>query len=219
MRRVFDDVANDLHRRLRRVDVGVANHELLEDVVLDRARQLVLPHALLFGGHHVARQHGQHRAVHGHGNAHLVQRNAVKENLHVLHAVNGHARLAHIARHARVVAVVASVRGQVKRHGNALPACRQRLAIKSVGLLGGRKTCVLADGPGPHRVHGGLRAAQERLKARQRVGIRQVFDVLRRVKRLDRDAVRREPVQRRHIAAGSGLLRGLLPVIEGGVLE
>ena len=37
-RRVGDDVANDAHRRLGRKHVGVADHELLEDVVLDRAR-------------------------------------------------------------------------------------------------------------------------------------------------------------------------------------
>jgi hypothetical protein len=47
--RVLDDVADDLHRRLGRVDVGVADHELLEDVVLDGPGQLVLRHALLFG--------------------------------------------------------------------------------------------------------------------------------------------------------------------------
>ena len=34
-RRVADDVGDDPHRRLWRVDVGVADHELLQDVVLD----------------------------------------------------------------------------------------------------------------------------------------------------------------------------------------
>ncbi len=36
---VFDDVGDDPHRRPGRVDIGVADHELLEDVVLDRARR------------------------------------------------------------------------------------------------------------------------------------------------------------------------------------
>jgi hypothetical protein len=36
-RGVFDDVGNDAHRRLRRIDVGVAHHELFQDVVLDRS--------------------------------------------------------------------------------------------------------------------------------------------------------------------------------------
>ena len=39
---VLDDVGDDPHRRPGRVDIGVADHELLEDVVLDRARELVL---------------------------------------------------------------------------------------------------------------------------------------------------------------------------------
>ena len=40
-RGVGEDVADDPHRALGRVDVGVPDHELLEDVVLDRARELV----------------------------------------------------------------------------------------------------------------------------------------------------------------------------------
>jgi hypothetical protein len=35
LRRVLDDVADDPHARRGREDVGVADHELLEDVVLD----------------------------------------------------------------------------------------------------------------------------------------------------------------------------------------
>ena len=41
-RRVGEDVGDDPHRGLRRVDVGVADHELLEDVVLDGARRASL---------------------------------------------------------------------------------------------------------------------------------------------------------------------------------
>ena len=213
--RVLDDVANDLHRRPGRVDVGVANHELLEDVVLDRARQLVLADPLLFRRHDVAGQDGQHGAVHGHRHAHLVQRNAVEQDLHVLYAVDGHTGLAHVACDAGMVRVIAPVRRQVKRHRHALPARRQRLAIKGVGLLGGRKARVLTNRPWPHRVHGGLRAAQEGLETGQRVGVRQAGHVLCRVQRLDSDAVGRLPVERCHIAAGRGLLRGFLPIGQG----
>ncbi|MCY1227897.1 hypothetical protein D9M72_401880 [compost metagenome] len=34
---VLDDIGDDAHRGFRRVDIGVADHELLEDVVLDSA--------------------------------------------------------------------------------------------------------------------------------------------------------------------------------------
>ena len=70
-RGVLHDVADDAHRRHRRVDIGVADHELLEDVVLDRSAELRLAHALLFRRHHVTGQHRQHGAVHRHGHADL----------------------------------------------------------------------------------------------------------------------------------------------------
>ena len=57
LRGVGDDVADHAHAGLRRVDVRVADHELLEDVVLDGSAELRLAHALLFCRHHVACQH------------------------------------------------------------------------------------------------------------------------------------------------------------------
>ena len=218
-RGVANDVTDDAHRGGWRVDVGVANHELLQDVVLDRPRQLVLRHTLLFRRHHVARQHRQHGAVHGHGHAHLVERNLVEQDLHVLDRVDRHPGLAHVTGHARVVAVVATVGGQVKGDADALPAAGQRLAVERIGFLGGRKAGVLADGPGPHRVHAGLGAAQVGLKARQRVGVGQIGCVGRGVQRLDRDAVRGEPVQRDELAARCRLGRGLGPGLEAWNLE
>ena len=41
LRAVADHVGDDAHARSGRVDVGVADHELLEDVVLDRAGELL----------------------------------------------------------------------------------------------------------------------------------------------------------------------------------
>ena len=198
--RVLDDVADDPHRRRRRIDVGVADHELLEDVVLDGPRELALRHALLLGRDDVAGEHRQHRAVHRHRHADLVERNAVEQDLHVLDRVDRHARLADVARHARVVAVVAAVRGEVERDRHALPAAGERLAVEGIALLGGRKARVLADRPRPHRVHRRLRPAHVRREARQRVGVGQPGGVGRGVQRPDGNALGRDPVQRRHIA-------------------
>ena len=50
LRAEAEDVADDPHRRRGRIDVGVADHELLENVVLDGSAQLLRRHALLFGG-------------------------------------------------------------------------------------------------------------------------------------------------------------------------
>ena len=80
LRGVLDDVGHDPHRGRRRVDVGVADHELLQDVVLDGPRELGARHALLLAGDDEARQHRQHGAVHRHRHRHLVERDAVEED-------------------------------------------------------------------------------------------------------------------------------------------
>ena len=49
--------------------------------------------ALLFRGDDVERHDRQHRAVHGHRDRHLVERDLVEENLHVFDSVDGHAAL------------------------------------------------------------------------------------------------------------------------------
>ena len=193
--RVFNDVANDAHRRLRRVDVGVAHHEFFQNVILNRACQLVLAHALLFSRDHIAGQDWQHGAVHGHRDGNFVERDLVEEDFHVFNAVDRYAGLADIARDARMVGVIAAVRGQVERDRHALPARSQGFAVESVGFFGGREACVLTDRPWAHRIHGRLRPTNEGLVPWQGVGVRQVFDVFGGVERLDDDAVGRFPVQ------------------------
>ena len=42
LRGVAENVGDDLHRRLGRIDIGIPHHEFFEDVVLDGAGQLVL---------------------------------------------------------------------------------------------------------------------------------------------------------------------------------
>ncbi len=136
-RGVFKNVGDDFHRRQGRIDVGVAHHKLLEDVVLDGALQLLLLYALLLGGDDVEGQNGQHGAVHSHRNAHLVERNLVEEDLHIEDAVDSHTCLADVAHNALVVRVVAAVRGQVEGHRKALLAGGDVAAIEGVGFLGG----------------------------------------------------------------------------------
>src|SRR5690606_32615657 len=50
LRRVLYDVGDDPHRGFGRVDVSVADHELLEDVVLDGPREFGARTALLLAG-------------------------------------------------------------------------------------------------------------------------------------------------------------------------
>ena len=70
LRRVGDDVGDDPHRRFGRIDEGVADHELLEDVVLDGPAQLALRRALFLRRDDVERHDRQHGAVHRHRHAH-----------------------------------------------------------------------------------------------------------------------------------------------------
>ena len=211
---VLDDVGDDPHRRLGRVNVRVADHELLEDVVLDGARKLLLRDPLFLGRHDVAGQHRQHRAVHGHRDRDPVERDATEENFHVLDRIDRHACLTHVALDAGVVRVIAAVSRQVERHRYALPAAGQRLLVERVRFLGGGEPGVLANGPRPDRVHCRLRPTHERLEARQRVGVGQTLHVLVCVQRLDFDAFGSFPVQGGDIASRHGLGRRLLPRVK-----
>ena len=124
-RRVGDDVGDDPHRRAGRVDEGVPDHELLEHVVLDRARELLRPDAVLLGGEDVERHHRQHRAVHRHRHADPVERDAVEQRAHVENRIDRDAGHADVAGDARIVRVVAAVGRQVEGDRQAALARRQ----------------------------------------------------------------------------------------------
>ena len=192
-RRVFDDVGDDAHRRRGRIDVGVAHHELFENVVLNGAGEFLRRNALLFARDDEIRQDGNDRAVHRHRHAHLVERDSVEQDFHVLNAVDRHAGFADIARHARMIAVVAAMRRQIEGHRKAHLPRREVLSVEGVGFFGGREARILADGPGPARIHGGAHAAHERHLPRQRVHRRDAFQVGSRVKRLHVEPFGRVP--------------------------
>ena len=60
-----------------------------------------------------------------------------------------------------MVAVVATMRGQVESHREAFLAGRQVAPVKSITLFCGAETGVLPDRPGLGEVHAGIRAAKE----------------------------------------------------------
>ncbi len=133
--RVGKNVTDDTHRRRRRIDERVPHHEFLENVVLNGAGQLIPAHPLFLSRHYVECQNGQHRPIHGHADAHLVQWDTLEEPLHVLDAVDGHTCFAHVSLNAGVVAVVTPVGGQIKCHTQSLLSCRQISAVKGVAFL------------------------------------------------------------------------------------
>ena len=139
----------------------VADHEFLENVVLDGSGEFLRRNTLLFGGDDIKGHDGKDGAVHGHGNGHLVQRNLVKQDFHILDTIDGHAGLADITSDALVIGVIAAVRGQIEGYAKALLPGGKIAAIEGVGIFGGREAGVLANRPGLHGVHGGVRPAQE----------------------------------------------------------
>ena len=147
-------------------------------------------HALLLGRDDVEREDRQHRAVHRHRDAHLVQRDAVEQLAHVVDGVDRDARHADVAADPHVVAVVAAVGRQIERDRKALLATGEIAAVEGVGLLGGREAGVLADGPRLGRVHRRVRPAQVRRKARPGVQEVQIRECRRRCRARRRRCLR-----------------------------
>ncbi len=205
-RSICDDVRNDPHARFGRIDIGVADHELLEDVVLDGPGQLVLGDALPFGGNNVEGQHGDDRAVHRHRYAHRVERDLVEQDLHVAHGVDRDARLADIADDARVIAVIAAVRGEIECDRQTLLPGGKVAAIEGVRFLCRGEARILADGPRAPGVHRGVGPARERRDPRH-PGIDQRGSVLGGIQRLYRDPFGRVPgeIAPLHFLVGEGL--------------
>ena len=212
LRRVLDDVGDDAHAGFGRIDVGVAHHELFEDVVLDRARELLGRDSLLLRRDDVAGQHRQHRAVHGHRHGHLVERDAVEEDLHVFDGVDRDTGLADVADDARVVGVVSAVRRQVERDRHSRLTALEVLPVERVRLFRGRETRVLANRPRSVRVHRRPHAAQERLETGERPGRLETLEIGRRVERLHRNPLRCGPHEGVGIGAAQ-LLRGERPPV------
>ena len=117
-------------------------------------------HALLFGRDDIERQHRQHRAVHGHRHAHLVERDAGEQRAHVVDRVDGDARHADVAGDARMIAVVAAVGGEIEGDRQALLSGGEVAPIEGVGILRRGEARILAHGPRLIDVHGRVGAAQ-----------------------------------------------------------
>ena len=177
LRGILEDVGDNTHRELRRVDIGVAHHKLLEDIVLNGTGHFLELGTLLKTCVDVEGKHGEHSAVHGHRHRHLVQRYTVEEHLHVVERANRHTCLAHVAHHAFVVGIVAAVCGEVERYRQTLLARREVAAVEGIRLGSCREACILADGPRAKRIHRAVRAAEIRRNTRHVVQVFESFEV------------------------------------------
>ena len=187
---VGENVRDDAHGGRWRIDIGVAHHEFFEDIVLDRAGEFVRRDALFFGGDDEQRQNRQHRAVHRHGHAHLVERNAVEQRPHVLDRVDRDARHADIARDARMIGIVAAMGREIEGDRQTFLAGREVAAIEGVGVFGGGEARVLADRPGLRDIHGWIGTAHKGRDAGETIDEAEACKILRAIEIFDLDAFR-----------------------------
>ncbi len=171
-----------------------------------------LRHALLLARDDEEGEDRDHRAVHRHRHRHLVERDAVEQDLHVVDRVDRDARLADIAGDARMVAVIAAMGGEIEGDRQPLLPGGEVAAVEGVRFLGGREAGILADRPRPPGIHRGAHAARERREAGQ-AGV-DACDVLGGVERLDVDPLGRVPGE----VLALHLLRGERSPVGGGRL-
>ena len=159
---IGEDVRDDPHRGAWRIDVGVADHELLQNVVLDRSGQRLGRHALFLGGDDEQRQNRHHRAVHRHRYRHPVERDITEQQRHVGNGIDGDPGHADIVGNQRIVGIIPAMRRQVEGNGQPHLAGGKVAPVEGVRFLGRREAGILPDCPGPRRIHGGVGAAQKR---------------------------------------------------------
>ena len=143
-----DGVLDQPQRRLGREHVGAAREVLLDDVVLDRARELRPVRPLLVGHRYVERQQPRCGGVDRHRRIHLTERNVRQQRTHVAQMRDGHADLADLAPRQLVVGVVARLRRQIEGDGEAGLALGQVLAVELIRLGGRRVAGIGAKQPG-----------------------------------------------------------------------
>ena len=149
--------------------------------------------ALFLGRRHEQRQDRQHRAVHGHRHAHLVERNAGKQRAHVVDRVDRHARHADIAGDARMIEVIAAMGREIEGDRKALLAGGEIAAIEGVGIFRRREAGILPDRPGLVDIHGRVGAAQVGRDAGPGLEEVDAFEVGFAVGGLDRNSFGRQP--------------------------
>ena len=148
---------------------------------------MLVCNTLLLRGDDVAGKHRQHAAVHRHRHRHLIERNAVEQDLHVLDRIDRDTRLADVTDDARMVRVVTAMRREIERDRHSLATTGKDCGDRTHSILprwksprtGGSSTGA------PHTSSAAGRARKARSRgAYRRMG--QPGQVGRRVERLDR---------------------------------
>ena len=140
-------VGHQAHRGARWEDVLLLGLVLLQDVVLQRARERRTIDAGLVGHAHVHGQDGRGGRVDRHGGRDLPEVDAREERLHVGQRVDGHPGPAHLALGQWIVGITPEQRGHVEGRGEAVAAGPEQLLEAPVGVLGRAEAGELAHRP------------------------------------------------------------------------
>ena len=142
------DVGDHAQAGPGRADIGAAREIFLDDVVLDRARELGDVGPLFLGNGGVERQEPGRGGVDRHRGVHLFEGDIGEERPHVAEMRHRHADLADLAPREAVVAVVAGLCRQVEGHGEPRLPLGEVAAIERVRGLRGRVTGIGTEEPG-----------------------------------------------------------------------
>ena len=144
---IANRVDRQTHRRARRIDVIAARRVLLEDVVLDRAAQLLGRNTLALARQFVEQQQDRGGRIDRHRRRNVAERNALEEALHILDRVDRDTRATNLAEAARIVRIETQLRWQVEgRRKTRLTTLEQELEAL-VRLLRRGKAGVLTHRP------------------------------------------------------------------------
>ncbi len=128
LRAVAEDVPDDPHRRRRRIDIGVADHELLEDVVLNGPGELSRARPPALQPRRCRRPSPAARRRSWSSTPTSGRAGSDRTGSSCRGSIDRYACLADIAGHPLVIRVVAAVGGQVERDRQALLARRRGCA-------------------------------------------------------------------------------------------
>jgi hypothetical protein len=156
----LEEIGRDLEGRGGRIDVRAARDVLLEHVVLHRPRELGARRAALVRDGDDECEEDHRGRVDGHGERDLVERDVVKEALHVIQGRDRNAHASHLALRAFGVGVVAHLCGEIERYGEPRLTERQEIVVALIRRYRVSEACVLAHGPEAGAVHRRVDAAK-----------------------------------------------------------
>src|SRR3954470_22557893 len=165
LRAELDHVGDQSHRGLDREAPLLLSDVLLENVGLDRPRELLGGNSLALSGYDIERKHYGRWRVDGHGGRNLTKGYATEERLHVIQRVDRDSLAAHFAERARVIGVMPHERRHVERGRAARRPVMEQVSEACFGLLGGAEAGELAHRPEATAVHGLVDAARVRVFA------------------------------------------------------